>query len=98
MPVPRCTGLRIARSVETSNAENPTPDEYITKYIVTKWGVLVALFLTISLKLRSSNRSKPKRPENAFVNMFCLKPPKVVKAEAKIGKISITNEKDGKIP
>ena len=31
-------------------------------------GVFVALFLTNCLKLRSSNTSKPRRPENAYVH------------------------------
>jgi hypothetical protein len=50
------------------------------------------LFLTDSLKLRSSNTSKPKRPENAFVNKFCLKPPSGSKQDAKIKKISAISQ------
>ena len=39
MLVPRCKGLRIARIVETSNAESPTPmNIYITLQGIEVWG------------------------------------------------------------
>ena len=80
MLVPRCKGLRIARIVETSNAESPTPmNIYITLqgtevctnsqcglYINIPRGVPVALFLTNSLNLRDSGTSKPKRSVTPF--------------------------------
>ena len=80
MPVQRCKGLRIARIVETSNAESPTPmNIYITLqgievctnsqcglYINIPRGVPVALFLTNSLNLRDSGTSKPKRSVTPF--------------------------------
>ena len=80
MLVPRCKGLRIARIVETSNAESPTPmNIYITLqdhgglhqdlfglYINIPRGVPVALFLTIHLKLRSSYSVKIKAFSYAF--------------------------------
>ena len=61
-----------ARLVETSNAENPTPDEYITKYIVTKWGVLVALFLTNHLKFAKFQRVKTKASRKRLCQYVCL--------------------------
>ena len=87
MLVPRCKGLRIARIVETSNAESPTPmNIYITLqdhgglhqdlcglYINIPRGVPVALFLTIHLKLRSSYSVKIKAFSYAFLYV-CVMP------------------------
>ena len=89
MLVPRCKGLRIARIVETSNAESPTPmNIYITLqdhgglhqdlcglYINIPRGVPVALFLTIHLKLRSSYSVKIKAFSYAFyMYVSCPRP------------------------
>ena len=86
MLVPRCKGLRIARIVETSNAESPTPmNIYITlqdhgglhqdlcgQYINIPRGVPVALFLTIHLKLRSSYSVKIKAFSYAFLYVCAM--------------------------
>ena len=81
LPVPRCKGLRIARIVETSNAESPTlmliiipsllfrseeRKETPGLYINIARGVPVALFLTIRMKLRSSYIVKTKASVTPF--------------------------------
>ena len=72
LPVPRLEGSRIALIVETSNAENPTPDKYIAMYIIIQWGVLVALFLTISSNLRDSQAVKTKASRKRLCQYVCL--------------------------
>lgn len=78
LPVPRCVGLRIALLVETSNAESPTPMYFIPSGVGCETpqshngeqyisrGVPVALFLTRSLRLRSSHIVKTKAFRYAF--------------------------------
>ena len=77
VPVPRHKGLRIARLVETSNAESPTLMIYRIATIravsiyTSHRASLVALFLTNLLKLRSSYDVKTKAYSNAFLSK-CL--------------------------
>lgn len=81
LPVPRYQGSRIARIVETSNAETPhrmniyRPHQQNSQNlaymidIIIPWGVPVAWLLTIRLNLRDSSNVKPKRTVTPFINM-----------------------------
>ena len=87
-PVSRYKGSRIARQVETSNAESPTP-VYIYNLIFwqrmiksfevseiciwyTSWDVLCCFVLDLSLNLRDSYSVKTKAYKNALLTYVCL--------------------------
>ena len=79
MPVPRHKGSRIARLVETSNAESPTIMIYnqpvmAVRIYTSHRASLVALFLTNRLNLRDSYDVKTKAYSYAFYVNVCPPP------------------------
>jgi hypothetical protein len=95
--VPRLEGSRIALFVETSNAENPTPNDIYGMYNHYMGRSRCLVFNEQSELARFSSRQNQSVQKTPFVNKFCLKPPKVVQSRCKVRKKTNTKEKDGKI-
>ena len=96
--VPRCKGLRIALIVDTSNAENPTPNDYMLRYKHSMGRSRCFVFdnqFEVAKFLHRQNQSVQKTP---FVNMFCLNHLRRFKAGAKLGKKRIRMKKMEKYP
>jgi len=84
--------------VETSNAENPTPNDYMLRYKHSMGRSRCFVFdnqFEVAKFLHRQNQSVQKTP---FVNKFCLKAPKVVQSRRKVRKKTNTKGKDDKIP
>ena len=53
LPVPQCKGLRIAQSVETSNAESPTQNVYKNSHSTTHIDKHVAIRIHYRLSINT---------------------------------------------
>ena len=91
--VPRLEGSRIALFVETSNAENPTPNDIYGMYNHYMGRSRCLVFNEQSELARFSSRQNQSVQKTPFVNKFCLNHQRWFKAGAKLGKKRIRMKK-----